>query len=476
MGIVLNTNMSAIAAQNNLRKVTDRIDTTMERLSSGLRINRAADDAAGLAISERLRSQVNGLNQAQRNAQDGISVMQTADGGLNETHAILQRMRTLAVQAANGTNSQENLAQIQAEMNQLTAQIDHVADGLRFNGLTLLDGSFHEKQLQIGANAGDSMEVTIGSLKALPVPPEPPRFALWNVDRAIEAQDPRLNPFVIKSSVDGKEFKVPLEPFPANINDLIGQLQRFPGFSDAFRLQTGNISIQNSPDRPAANLIITATAPGTGAISVGAIPVASTTTPGGGTEVGTTPADAYADFYGKSLLGKAEVPAEYGGYHAREILLSDIDLTRQAGSSTPTRRWVDPVDGHFADNSNVGFGSASEAKIWVPKVEGYWDEGSTQSWGSGAQDAIGMIDRAIDIVSRGRAEIGAYQNRLEHTIRSASVGEENMAASESRIRDVDVAEEMAELTRSQILAQAGVSMLAQANQVPQSIMKLFPNG
>lgn len=475
MGVILNHNMSALSAYNNLRKSQSRVDGAMERLSSGLRINRAADDAAGLAISETLRTQVNGLEQASRNAQDGVSVMQTADGGLNETHAILQRMRTLAVQAANGTNSADNRRQIQTEMNQLMAEIDHVADGVEFNGMSLLDGSFHEKKLQIGANAGDTMEVTIGSLKEAPVPPEPPAFAVWNIDKAIEAQDPSLNPFVVTSTVgEGASVSVALEPFPGNIDELVDRLRNDPVFDAAFTVQTGSIRVDSQGiDRPAANLIIEAREPGEGSIAVGAIPVAATDTPDGATQPGTTPADEFGSLYGRSLLGKPEEKAQYGGYHANEILLGPIDVTREAGSRTTTITEYPSPGGTYTQKSK-GFGSAVETTVIIPATEGRTYD-STETWGSGAEDAIGIIDRAIAIVSRGRGDVGAYQNRLEHTMTNLSVGAENMAASEARIRDADMAKQAVELTRGQILSQAGTAMLAQANQTPQSILRLLPN-
>lgn len=188
----INTNGSAMFAYRSLAKNQNGIATATERLSSGLRINRAADDAAGLAIAENMRGQVNGLNQGARNAGDGVSLLRTAEGGLNETHAILQRMRTLAVQAANsGVMSSDNLRAIQAEMTQAMAEIDRIAYGAEFNGQTLLDGTFRDKKLQVGANAGDVKTVSIVStiiaeVPAIParpaIPPEPARVALWEVE------------------------------------------------------------------------------------------------------------------------------------------------------------------------------------------------------------------------------------------------------------------------------------------------------
>lgn len=446
MGVVLNTNMSALAASNNLRKTQSRIETAMERLSSGLRINRAADDAAGLAISERMRSQVNGLSQAQRNAQDGISAMQTADGGLNETHAVLQRMRTLAVQAANGTNSKENLRQIQAEMDQLTAQIDQIAYGSPFNGQQLLDGSFHEKNLQVGANAGDVTQVTIASRIQVEVPASPPRIALWDVYKPENLGG--ISPTVTVGGLVGGEntsVDVDVTPLPIeSVQQLVDRLNANLDFSAAFSVAIGNHDYSDVESVAQANVIISAKTGGAGAVTVTGIPSDTTLT--------------------QVDPGRDEIPAEFGGYGAKDIL-GRVDVTLEGGSEKI------PAHDVSVGGTSTGFGSRNVD----PPTTIHLDE-QVRAWGSGASDAIAQIDRAIDIVSRGRAEIGAYQNRLQHTVANLSVSEENLAASESRIRDADIAKEMSALAKDRILAQAGTAMLAQANQAPQSMLKLLPNG
>ncbi len=269
MGLQINTNVAALNAYRNLTGTQGSMQTSLERLSSGLRINRAADDAAGLAISEKLRTQVNGLNQAVSNAQDGISMVQTAEGAMNEVHSMLQRMRTLAVQAANGTNSSENLKQLNAEVKQLKSEIQSIGSRTNFNGKQLIDGTNETVTLQVGANAADTMSVTLGNLTS------------------------------VTSLTDG------------------------------------------------------------------------------------------------------------------------VDLE------------------------------------------------------AGATDAITALTSAIDELSTQRAGLGATQNRLEHTIKNLSVSAENLAASESRVRDTDMAKEMTNFTRSQILQQAGTAMLAQANQSTQGVLRLL---
>lgn len=475
MGIVLNTNVSALVAQNSLRKTQSRVDSTMERLSSGLRINRAADDAAGLAISEKLRTQVNGLNQAQRNVQDGVSVMQTADGGLNETHAILQRMRTLAVQAANGTNSEENLRQIQAEMDELTAEIDGIASGSEFNGRDLLDGSFYKKNLQVGANAGDSMQVDIYSRRipatpAVPevpaVPPAPAAKALWDVDKGLPAAGTTVT---VQQTVGGSSTSVDVvmpDPGPASVLALVDVLRADSAFAASFTAGTGSYSLEGPLEFTDVNLIVESRTPGYGQVTVSG--------------VGSSWSQTNPGFAGRPEI--PEVPAQperFLGYRASEILYGVVDVTKEGGSSTtPGYTYTTGGTTYETGGQHTGFGTGSfipKTTVTIPQ-QTVTVPATTTSWPSGASDAIAMIDRAIEIVSRGRGDIGAYQNRLEHTATSVSVSAENLAASESRIRDADMALEMSKLTKDQIIAQASVSMLAQANQAPQSILKLLPNG
>ena len=268
----INQNISAMNTYSKLTAANNAKSKSLEKLSSGLRINRAGDDAAGLSISEKMRGQVGGLNQAVRNAQDGISLIQTAEGALTETHSILNRMRELAVQAANDTNTDADRGEIQKEVAELITEIDRISTDTEFNTQALLDGNFADKVIHIGANAGQILEITIGDMSA----------------------------------------------------------------------DTG--------------------------------------------------------------LG-----------------VSALDLSTQAG----------------------------------------------------ADGAIDTIDAAVALVSTERSMLGANQNRLEHTINNLTATSENLSAAESRIRDVDMAQEMMEFTKNNILSQAATSMLAQANQMPQSVLQLL---
>ncbi|MDO5698876.1 MAG: flagellin [Dermatophilus congolensis] len=351
MGLQINTNVNALNAYRNLTGTQGSMTTSLERLSSGLRINRAADDAAGLAISEKLRSQVNGLNQAQANAQDGVSLIQTAEGALNETHAILQRMRTLAVQSASDTNTTADRQAIQKEVDALVTEIDSTTERTQFNGMNLLDGTFTGKSLQIGANQNQTMDVNIQAMDAT-----------------------------------GLGITGPAKGLAANGT---------PGTVGG-NVMTGTFTIDGTDVKNSEGLT-----------------------------VGTW----------DDAAGEATFDAVKDG--------ATIDGTVTFGT---------------AGSGQTSFSVSSAIDL------------STQA---GAVASLGSIDAAIQRVSDQRADLGALQNRLNHTINNLGVSAENLAASESRIRDTDMAKEMTNFSRSQILQQAGISMLAQANQSSQGVLKLL---
>ena len=296
MGLSINQNIAAVNSYRNLSNTQNDLAKSLEKLSSGFRINRAADDAAGLAISEGLRSQVGGLKVAARNAQDGISVVQTAEGALTEVHSILQRVRDLAVQGANDSNNSEARANIKTESDSLISELDRIAKSTNFNGTTLLNktGAAAELKFQVGADGDANSAITVD-------------------------------------------------------------------------LESANVAA-----------------------------VATTLS---------------AAFTGATRDGDGVVTAVGTG----------VDFTTHQN----------------------------------------------------AQDSIALIDTQISDVSTARAELGAYQNRFEHTIKNINVAVENLSASESRIRDTDMASEMVSFTRAQILSQAGTAMLAQANQIPQGVLSLL---
>jgi flagellin len=377
MGMSVNTNISAMNAYRNLSATNDSMSKSLERLSSGFRINRAADDAAGLAISEGLRSQIGGITQAVRNTQDGVSVVQTAEGGLNETTSILQRMRDLAVQSANDSNDTNSRNAINAETSALKSELDRIASKTTFNNVNLLDGTFTNKQFQVGYAANDVINVDInstGTSKAYRT------FANGAASTTAAA--------ATVSITGGPSITTGTLTASSDANNIATQLNADSAFNDAFVAKVDSTG----------GLVITALKASTTA--------GATITIGGGL-AGTSASTAQS--------------AGTGGFDQSGLNVNAVDLSTKAGANT----------------------------------------------------AITSIDAAITAVSSARANLGALQNRFEHTINNLKTTNENLTASESRIRDTDMAQEMTNFTRSQVLTQAGTSMLAQANQSTQSILKLL---
>ncbi|WP_269454061.1 flagellin [Modestobacter italicus] len=377
----VNTNISAMNAYRNLSATNDSMSKSLERLSSGFRINRAADDAAGLAISEGLRSQIGGITQAVRNTQDGVSVVQTAEGGLSETTSILQRMRDLAVQSANDSNDVNSRAAINAETTALKSELTRIADKTTFNNVNLLNGSFTGKQFQVGYAANDVINVNINSTGVTPA-----KTSYANGAATTTAATASFTVGAVTVTTTALTASSDANNIATQLN---GQANFAASFTAAVDPNTGGLTITAKD----ATL--------TGAITIGGT--------GLGTTTGATAPTAVA-------AGTAT-----GGFSATDLGVNGITLADKAG----------------------------------------------------ANSAITVIDRAITQVSSARANLGALQNRFEHTINNLKTTNENLTASESRIRDTDMAQEMTNFTRSQVLTQAGTSMLAQANQSTQSILKLL---
>ncbi|AEI10972.1 flagellin N-terminal helical domain-containing protein [Cellulomonas gilvus] len=378
MGLSINNNIAALNSYRNLSSTQNDLSKSLEKLSSGLRINRAADDAAGLAISEGLRAQIGGTKQAVRNAQDGISVVQTAEGALTETHSILQRMRTLSVQAGNdGGLSNSAKSNIQDEMDQLKTELTRIADTTQFNGTKLLNGNYNGT-FQVGANTAAADKISV---------------------------------------------------------DLTGSSMGAVG------LGVDGVNVTNTGTSWTADVDLAAAVAPSGA--VGAL---SITTAAGVTNLAL---DLTAwDTTGTSDAAKAN--------HA---LLND-ELSK-AVSSTNFSASVDS----YGKVTIGGAGITAASALTVA---------AASTPGSGSADAaINSIDAAITKVSGVRSQLGAVQNRFDHTINNLNVAVENLSASESRVRDTDMAQEMVSFTRSQILSQAGTAMLAQAKSLPQSVLQLL---
>ena len=400
MAQVINTNTISLNAQRNLGTSGASLATTIQRLSSGLRINSAKDDAAGLAISERFSTQIRGLDVAVRNANDGISLAQVAEGSLTEIGNNLQRIRELSVQSANATNSSSDRAALNAEVKQLTAEIDRVAKQADFNGTKLLDGSFSSQLFQVGANAGQAIAV----------------------DKVVDAKANALGgamfataTFTTASPADG-----------------------------VTALKIEGLQLTN--------------ADGT-AVTIDTVDVAAQ-----GTAVATRDAAAKALVTAiNAKIGESGVYAEVGAAGAvnltsvKDSVDSDGDFL---GIAVETGTWTG------------GTAPADVAASTVATTKQYASNLDISTF-KGAQQALEIVDKALTAVNSARADLGAVQNRFTSVVANLQTSSENLAASRSRIRDTDFAKETAELTRTQILQQAGTAMLAQANQVPQNVLSLL---
>ena|SRR5437660_4278013 len=398
MGMRINTNVEAFNAQRNLSLTSMQYAKSVEKLSSGLRINRAGDDAAGLSISEKMRAQIKGLAQASRNAQDGISMIQTAEGGLNEVHSILQRMRELGVQASNDTLSQGDRDAIGLEVSALNAEVNRIGTTTSFNGTKLLQGTLSTQNAGTGTLATGALATATG-------------IVVSKID--------------VSAAAKSKTF---------TMTDLgAGVLQLSDGTT------TQAVSVAN---------MSTATGNPNQVLNFSNLGVKVTLT--GVDTVNGTGANISTDLTTKTVITSANGGAAslQIGANANETM--SVTITDSQSSAIGN-------GGGYA-NLNAVAGTLGTAGTLTSAV---------------AQNLILSLDQAVSDVSNNRSQLGAYQNRLEHTIANLGVTQENMTAAESRIRDVDMASEMVNLTKTGILQQAGQAILAQANQAPGGVLALL---
>jgi flagellin len=404
MGLRINQNIAAMNAYRNLSVTDGQMARSLEKLSSGYRINRAADDAAGLSVSEGLRAQIGGLKTAVRNSQDGISVVQTAEGALTESHAILQRMRDLSVQAANG-GSQDAQAQNAAntEFNQLKTELDRIANTTSFGTQKLLDGTFGGRASLTSTSYAAFVPVAVSST---------PADNQISVDVVINGQAAPGIVATLPGTGGTTSYTTPAQYVNALNQGLRTALQAAGGNGDEVQF-----SVEADPN--STNVKFTLSGPNTFTVNTE------------GTALTNLPAAA-----------GSSIPSTTGG------------VFQVGANNTVNERIAVAVNSMSASSLGIGGGVNLTST-------------------TNAQDAIDAIDNAVRTVSNTRGQLGAFQNRFEHTINNLNVAVENLSSSESRIRDTDMAQEMVSFTRSQILSQAGTAMLAQANQAPQSVLSLL---
>ena len=476
MALTVNTNLASLNVQNNLNKSSTALSTSMQRLSSGLRINSAKDDAAGLQISNRLTSQINGLGTAIKNAGDGISIAQTAEGAMQESTNILQTMRTLALSSANGSLSAEDRKSNNAQYAALTSELTRIATTTTFGGKNLLDGSFGTTAFQIGANANQTINMTMGDVSANAIGSQQVKsVAITPTDKGVAAGD-----ITVTGGGDSKKITVgegdSAKKTATQLNGLIGGL-------------TATASTE-------AKLTVTAAAgtPANFNLKVGGQNVDF---------VGVTDLDGLADQL-SSNAAKLGITVNFDSSAQTLSIKSDsgenFEFTSAAGGPGVSVQ-VKGGDGEFAAATTplaadgdkiiatgaVSLDSAKGYSLNGDGVDGLFATGAAETisskkvtiadtsvtTASGAQDAIAVITQAIANIDSQRADLGAVQNRFDSTVSNLRSISDNSTAARGAIQDVDFASETAQLTKQQTLQQASTAILSQANQLPSAVLKLL---
>ena len=540
MASVINTNVMSLNAQRNLGKSQNALSTSLQRLSSGLRINSAKDDAAGLAISQRMTAQIRGLGQATRNANDGISLAQTAESAMGEATNILQRVRELSIQSANATNSSTDRAALQEEVSQLVSELDRIASTTEFNGTKLVDGTFTTQQFQVGANANQTISLDVGGIRSTQI------GAYVNTSSDITTNSAGTAAALVGAGTGGVALAVVNDADYTGVdgNDITGGNLTINGStisnstnyigSDAPTYQSSDSAFakaaaindsgvagvtatadnsQTFAAASAGNFMTTdATLTGTDtvdyALSVNGTAVYSQDGMGASESITmddmvdainaqkfTTGVTASTDSGGDLVLqaedGRNIAVSETLDFNDGATVTDDsdgavitssfstrtiTDDTTGTAAFTQTQNLTlrgqvtiqssdDVVFNDAAGAATIGFSGSLAASNSIKSVD--------ISSVSGANSAILSVDAALDSINSSRASLGALQSRFETTISNLSSTSENLSAARSRIQDADFAMETANLTRNQILQQAGTAMLAQANSAPQSVLSLL---
>ena len=486
MALGINTNISSMNAQRSLVGSQDKLNTAMQRLTTGMRINSAKDDSAGLAIADRMTAQIKGLNQATRNASDGISLAQTAEGALQESTNILQRMRELAVQSANDTNTGTDRTSLQKEVGQLQQELNRIANTTSFNGKKLLDGTFSAQKFQVGANADQTISVSMGNAQASKIGAQQMTTAVaaFGVTASGSANAVTSGSLVVNGSVGSKTVNVTAgmeaRDVAAKVNEVTAE--------------TG-VTARAKTD---AYLEVTAT----GAVSFDLSGQNSTgvtiSTSVSNTSDLTDLAAAIND-----VSGKTGVTARLAENDKSKIILEnsdgyDISVAGKASSTADIKVSAAKSDGSIETTGaqTIASGSTSGAtvggKVTYESGKSFSitasggtnavtagastlsDVGSIDiSTQKGSNTAMSVLDKAMAFVDDLRADLGAVQNRFTSTISNLQNVSDNLSGARSRIQDADFASETANMSKSQILQQAGIAMLSQANQSQQNVMSLL---
>ncbi|MEL0631907.1 flagellin [Pseudoalteromonas carrageenovora] len=467
MALTVNTNVSSLNAQRNLSKSGEGLATSMERLSSGMRINSAKDDAAGLQISNRLTSQINGLSVAQRNANDGISMAQTAEGAMQESTNILQRMRELALQSANGSNSAEDRDALQQEVTALQTELTRISDTTTFGGLQLLDGSFGTKQFQVGSDANQTISVSLESTSASDI-------GSHEVEGAGTVFGGVTTTALATELATGTDGNVTFSGYKGSYTHNYTTPESAADVAESINEQNTGIEAEAFVNVIIADLGVS----DDGVLAVGDETYDLSTFAGNTERL-------------SEELAKSGFDVKYDAdTNTIDLTAKGVNGVQVTGATTGTMS----LDGTAAGATNTDVSKTSELRLSSTQQFSVGDDGTAgatelvgdvnselvtvkdidiASSQDGAQSAIDVIDSAIAQIDSIRAGLGAVQNRFSHTISNLANIEENVSASRSRIQDTDFATETAEMTKNQILQQAGTSILSQANQIPQAAISLL---
>jgi flagellin len=483
----INTNIISLDTQDNLAASQSSLATSIQRLSSGLKINSAADDPAGLAIASRMTAQVNGLTQATQNANDGVSMLQTADGGLGSTTSILQSMRTLAVEAANGTNSASDLSSLQTEIGQLQQQINQISGQTQYNGINLLDGSLNNVQFQVGANANQTIQFGIGSSSG-----------------TVLGNNTVVNSATNATGTTAAATATALNGTAAGNLTVGGTTSQVIAISanestDAIAKQINAVSNLTNVTATALTTATlgTFTAVGTQSISINgtAISAATTASTTNGmdgltaainAQTGATGVTAVADDAAGTITLTDDTGADISVVNSNAAGGSSFNLTGDdtaataqtvapAGTSTVGGVVTFNSDNSFAVTDATGslFTAATPVGSALNAVSTINLTTTTNGIPTGANQALVTIDAAIQSVNTSRANLGALENRFTASISNLQSSTLNLTQARSTVEDTDFAAETANLSRGQILQQAGTAMLAQANALPNGVLALL---
>ncbi|GAB4088065.1 flagellin [Hydrogenophaga soli] len=501
MAATINTNVSSLTAQRNMGISQSSLSTSIQRLSSGLRINSAKDDAAGLAITERFSAQIRGLNQAARNANDGISLAQVTEGAMGSATNILQRIRELAVQSANATNSAGDRQALNQEVSQLVGELDRLAQSTEFNGQKILDGTFGTAKYQVGANANQTIVASTANMRTN-VYGNNQATGTGADAQAAAAAAPTTNGVVagtlaVAGALGSQNISVAIDETSKATADKINAQTVATGVKATARTNvqldftaTGGYSLELLGDNSAAEAVsfsLSATS-GADALSAAVQAINDKSSKTGITaEMNSTNSGIIlTNTSGNNIVvGKAATTANGGTVNVQKMTADTSGTLSTTGTSRAIAGATAASAAYIVSSGYLTLDSEKSFSVVSTTTTALGTAGATTGSAlkkvseldittfTKATDALKTVDSALQFISGERAKLGALQSRFEAAISSVNISSENMSAARSRIQDADFAMETANLSRAQILQQAGTAMVAQANQLPQSVLKLL---